>query len=381
VARFLERENVPVHQNLLLPNQRAARETPRGKLALAVCESCGFVFNRCFEPDKLDYGDGYENTQTFSPTFEEYVSELIEHLVGERGVRNCRVLEVGCGKGFFLRKLVEAPGSGNSGCGFDSSYRGPLVDLEGRLKFEKRQYDSSVANAEADVVVCRHVIEHVPSPLDLLGGMRRAVASSPNGRVFLETPCVEWILENRVFWDFFYEHCSYFTAESLSTAVELSGLRVESVRHVFGGQYLWLEASVAPPGRSPSSSPAEILALAREFGAMETELKKNWERRIRELKGRIALWGAGAKGVTFANLMDGDCQTLACVVDLNPQKQGHYLPGTGHPIVSYRALPEYGVSTAILMNPNYYTESLGLLREAHLDSVSLLSLMSEGGVS
>ena len=192
---------------------------------------------------------------------------------------------------------------------------------------------------------------------------------------------MEWILENRVLWDFFYEHCSYFTAPSLSTAVELSGFRVESVQTIFGGQYLWLEASVAPQGRSPSSSPAEILALAREFGAMETELKKNWERRIGELKGRIALWGAGAKGVTFANLIDRDCQTLACVVDLNPQKQGHYLPGTGHPIVSYRALPEYGVSTAILMNPNYYAESLGLLREAHLDGISLLSLMSEGGAS
>ena len=80
-----------------------------------------------------------------------------------------------------------------------------------------------------------------------------------------------------------------------------------------------------------------------------------------------ALWGAGAKGVTFANLIDGSRELIDCVVDLNPLKQGHYLPGTGHPIVSHQALTARGVSTAILMNPNYREENLALIREAGLD--------------
>ena len=55
------------------------------------------------------------------------------------------------------------------------------------------------------------------------------------------------------------------------------------------------------------------------------------------------------------------------MVDLNPLKQGHYVPGTGHPIVSYQALTERGVSTAILMNPNYREENLALLQAANAD--------------
>jgi hypothetical protein len=79
----------------------------------------------------------------------------------------------------------------------------------------------------------------------------------------------------------------------------------------------------------------------------------------------VALWGAGAKGVTFANLIDSERQDLDCIVDLNPEKQGHYVPGTGHPIVSYRDLCERGVTAAILMNPNYRQENLALLQDAH----------------
>jgi len=43
------------------------------------------------------------------------------------------------------------------------------------------------------------------------------------------------------------------------------------------------------------------------------------------------------------------------------------VPGTGHPIVSYQALTARGVSTAILMNPNYREENLAFLRAAQAD--------------
>lgn len=81
----------------------------------------------------------------------------------------------------------------------------------------------------------------------------------------------------------------------------------------------------------------------------------------------VALWGAGAKGVTFANLIDQSRELIDCVVDLNPAKQGHYLPGTSHPIVSYEALESRGVSTAILMNPNYRRENLARLQAVKSD--------------
>jgi len=373
IRQFLSREQVPVHQNLIMSEQESALNINRGHLKLTVCEACGFISNQAFDLSQLSYGENYDNTQTCSSAFESYVLALVDYLIHEKKVQNCCIVEVGCGKGLFLRKLVENEGWGNTGHGFDPSYVGKEIELEGRLKFEKRYYDSECANIAADVVVCRHVIEHIPNPLSLLGNVKQALVNSPQARVFFETPCVEWILRNQVILDFFYEHCSYFTAQSLTTAFEISGFQVESVNHIFGGQYLWLEATIPPEKSVTTKNPTSIPLLANKFATSEYELLKKWETKIQNLanKGKVALWGAGAKGVTFANLIDQGRQWIDCIIDLNPNKQGKYIPGSGHPIVSYQAIAERGIKTAIVMNPNYYQENLALLIAANL-TVDLL---------
>ena len=109
-------------------------------------------------------------------------------------------------------------------------------------------YGSDSADVHADVVICRHVIEHIPDPGVLLGAIRGALAQSPSAFLFFETPTVEWILRNRTFWDFFYEHCSLFSVNSLTTAFQQAGFQVMRVAPEFGGQYLWLEAGVTSGG-------------------------------------------------------------------------------------------------------------------------------------
>lgn len=365
---FLQRSQVPVHQNLVVNSQEAARTVTRGELDLVVCEACGFVFNQAFDLSRLNYGEDYDNTQSCSAYFDAYLDGLVQDMVERQGVRNCTIVEVGCGKGHFLKKLVNYPGANNRGFGFDPSYVGPLTDLNGRLQFRTCYYDHSCTDITADVVVCRHVIEHVPEPLQILRSVRAALASSPKARVFFETPCVEWILRHRVIWDFFYEHCSLFTAESLGLAFRRTGFAVERVEHIFGGQYLWLEARVADVDETLPAT-GETVQLAMAYAADEQTLREAWLARLRALgqNGKVALWGAGAKGATFANLVDPDCALIDCVVDLNPNKQGRFIPGTGHPIVAPADLPDRGVCNAVLMNPNYRQENLQLLTKADIE--------------
>lgn len=367
ITEFLVREAVPLHQNLLIKSQSVARGVERGDLRMVLCRECGFIFNSAFDFTKLSYGLEYENTQSFSPAFDEYLDNLARQLIFEKGVKNCRIVEVGCGKGGFLKKLVQQ-GTGNTGYGFDPSYVGPETDLEGRVRFERSYYGPRGSDIAADVVICRHVIEHVPDPLSLIGSVRQAITNSPNARVFFETPCVEWILRNRVIWDFFYEHCSYFTSSSLSAAFAYAGFTVNNVEHIFGGQYLWLEAVIAKEPPTVKKDPGLLAEAAAEYAASEAGLKSFWQKKVDELRsqGGVAIWGAGAKGVTFANLVDPECNRITCVVDVNPQKQGGFLAGTGHPIVDYHELKNRGVAAAVLMNPVYKDEVAELLNDANL---------------
>jgi 2-polyprenyl-3-methyl-5-hydroxy-6-metoxy-1,4-benzoquinol methylase len=374
ITTFLKREQVPVHQHLVFPDQQAALQVSRADLVLGACNNCGFVFNQAFDSEKLNYGAQYDNTQFSSPYFQDYVNGLVRYLVMEKQVRHAHIVEVGCGKGEFLRSLTTFDDADNAGIGFDPSYIGPAQAFDGRLRFERRFYDETCTDIPADVVISRHVIEHIPDPVNLLRVIRAAVANYPHTRLYFETPCVEWILRNEVVWDFFYEHCSYFTTRSLTTAFEQAGLTVTDVHHVFDGQYLWLEATNDSPAQVTKDA-GEIPALVRHFVDAHTQRLENWRQKVRELAAchTLALWGAGAKGVTFANLVDPERRFFACVVDLNPAKQGNYLMGTGHPIISADDLPQYRVDCAVLLNPNYFDEVRVMLTSKEL-SVDLVNI-------
>jgi len=359
---FLDRPCVPVHQNLLLNSPEQARSITCGDLEMMVCDECGFVFNRAFDHSLLQYGQDYDNNQACSTSFQQHLDGLVSLLLDEKGVRGKQVVEVGCGQGTFLQRLVEE--GGNQGTGFDPSYSGPEEVSDGKMRFESRYYDESCTDVPADVVVCRHVIEHVPDPVALLKSVRAAIGDRANAKVYFETPCVEWILSNTVIWDFFYEHCSLFTAQSLSTAFQLAGFRVDEVRHVFGGQYLWLEAS--PIASDVKFEGGRTFDLAMAYASHEVKLLQDWKQRIADVaaSGLVALWGAGAKGVTFANIIDPQCELIDCLVDLNPNKQGKYVAGSGHAIVEPLQLKERGVTDVVLMNPNYRGENEEILEQA-----------------
>lgn len=353
-----------MHQNRLFDSQQEARAATRGDLSMTVCGSCGFVFNAAFDASKVEYDDEYDNCQICSPFFERYVDELVRHVVEDRGVRGRNIVEIGCGKGYFLRKLVEAD-RGNTGVGFDSTYEGPSSGLGGRLTFRREFYGGLPIVPPPDVIVCRHVIEHVPDPAAMLRSVRASLGQDSNALVFFETPALEWILENDVIWDFFYEHCSLFTAYSLARAFRSAGFRVQGVERVFDGQYLWLEArpDTASVETTESSS---ISDRCLAFGAKMRESVADWRKRLASLRRAPAVWGAGAKGVTFVNLVDPDRTLIDCVVDLNPRKQGRFIGGTGHPIVAPIDLGERQVKQAVLMNPNYEAENRRLLEDLGL---------------
>lgn len=364
---FLRRKGVPAHQNLLLADRDAATSIARGDLVMTGCPSCGFVHNQAFDPSLLNYGESYDNAQSCSPAFSEHLTGLARRIVRAESEGLRRVVEVGCGKGEFLRQVVGLGGTGWSGTGFDPSYVGPEERPKDRVTFRREFYGPGSANLQADIVVCRHVVEHVPDPLVLLTAVRQALRGSPTAKVYFETPCVEWILKNEVIWDFFYEHCSLFTAASLATAFQSSGFDVTDIGHVFGGQYLWIEAVPAADQTEIILSPGAMPDLAARFGPAETTLLASWLEFVANLSKRhaVALWGAGAKGVTLANLIDPERSKIDSVVDINPRKQGRFLPGTGHPIIGPPGLLDRGVTAVILMNPNYEVEV-----RASIDAIS-----------
>jgi len=218
------------------------------------------------------------------------------------------------------------------------------------------------------MVVCRHVIEHVPDPVDLLRHLRQALHDSPAAVVVFETPGIEWILDRVAYQDFFYEHCSYFSESSLATALRMAGFNPVELRRVFGGQYLWCEALIVDDVR-PSPAGGTLKPRLDAYVQDESDRIAGTTSMVRSLAaaGGVAVWGAGAKGVTFLNLADPQADSVSCVIDVNPNKHGKFIPGTGHPIVSLGAMRDGRAASAIVMNPNYLDESRAMVAREGLD--------------
>ena len=341
-----------------------ARGVPRGDVTLRQCRACGLVFNATFDASRIPYDERYENRQGASPSFQAHVDAMVRRLGRVPGVRGGRLLEVGCGKGEFLRRAAEQLGA--TADGHDTSYEGPSETDGGRVRFHNQYVSAARVTGPYDAVICRHVVEHVPAIGPFLAELGAIARAAGDPLVVVETPRFEWIVENRCLWDVFYEHCNYFTEPTLSCLMRRAGLVVRRQAAVFGGQYQWLELGVARgAGRRPARGPGIPSggSLARFSRAAERQ-RETLARRIREGRGggRWAIWGAGAKGVALANLLGR--MRPAFVVDANPAKQGGVIPGTSVPVVapSDPALPKLGM--VVIANPNYAREITDALSRA-----------------
>ncbi len=82
----------------------------------------------------------------------------------------------------------------------------------------------------------------------------------------------------------------------------------------------------------------------------------------------MVLWGSGSKAVSFLTTL-GITDELQYVVDINPHRQGMFMPGTGHAIVSPDFLAEYKPDRVIIMNPIYREEITKMLKERGVEPV------------
>lgn len=348
---FLELCAVPVHVNVLHRSAADAAAVPRGDLRLVFCPECGLIWNAAFDERLVGYDAEYENSLHASPTFAAYAASLADRLVERFGLAGRRVAELGCGQGDFLRLLCAA-GAGD-GLGFDPSFAGAAAGDQVEIVPAPFAGD----RLDAGLVCCRHVLEHIREPVEFVTGVRRALR--PGVPVYFEVPNGAFQLEHAVVWDLIYAHVTTFTAPSLATLFERCGFEQVDVDTSFGGQYLWLEARAGEVRlRRRAAEVAEVERLVERFAAGYRSALARWDDRVRTLAGagrRAALWGAGAKGVTFLNTLGGD----ACVdvaVDLNPRKQGTFVTGTGQPIVAPEQLPAFAPDVVLVANPIYAEE-------------------------
>lgn len=370
---FFEEGSVPTNSCLLLDDPSEATSFPRGELSIAFCRSCGFITNVGFEPGRAEYSQRYEETQGFSPRFMSFARELAERWVADYDLAERTVLEIGCGKGEFLIEMARA-GAGRC-IGIDPGVHPERIDdpLGADIEWIVDFYDERYSHLDAEVIICRHTLEHIPNVADFMTTIRRAIGDRPDTVVLFELPDIKRVLDEVAFWDIYYEHCSYFSLGSLARLFRRTGFEVLELSLEYDDQYLLIAArpSTVPAAGEPLPEEDDLELLrdgVDQFRDGYERLVAGWRERIAALNdsgGRAVIWGSGSKGVSFiSNLALGD--EIAAAVDINPHKWDKYMVGSNHRIVGPDALRAIAPDLVIAMNPVYLDEI-----QAQLDEVGV----------
>ena len=290
---------------------------PKGDFVLSVCERCGYIGNRAYDASLVTF-DGYDISLEHSPVFRDYLQGLAERLVNRYGLHQKKILEIGVGKGLFLRKCWRAW----------TQPRGRVrperlaVELRDQWRAEGVSivpafFSEMYATNGADMVSCRHVLDILDRPKQFL----RVLAHSlqPSTVLYFESPNGDATLEDCVIWSMVYEHCSWFTAQGARALFNAAGFDILQIGSTFGKDYLGVEALPSPRGRAfrrgcrrgggrpgegsdlQAQAPGDHAAPASKLAAYAAAGKR----------GSIA-WGAGARADRVSQRLRRDGRNPLC---------------------------------------------------------------------
>lgn len=358
---FFRLPPIPTMDGVMSPTREAAVNAITGEIILHYCKDCSYIGNEGYDPEKINFND-YDFSNAHSPSFAKHTSEICDRLINTYGIKGKTILDVGCGDGYFLKNICKA--GLNKGIGIDPGFDYSKHKKNGLdLTFIRDYYSDQYAHLDLDLLTCRHVISVLEDPAQLVQSFRDNLAAQKDSIIYIDTPNAYHTYKDLVIWNVVYEHRSWFSPSSLKYLLEKCGFDVLNISTCWNDEYLNIEAKLSTEPKQHKlnqfiNKEQDLESIILNFEAEYHLLKNKYEdkiNRLREDRKRILAWGAGARSVSFFNLFDLT-NLVPSIIDINEQRQGKYLPGTGQSIVSPEFMNEYQPDVVIITNPTYAAE-------------------------
>jgi SAM-dependent methyltransferase len=271
-------------------------------------------------PNEENYYQDYRMSAFLSDKGRRWFSSQIDKLIRLHGSNPRSFLDVGCGEGDFLGEVAKVV----SHCvGIEPS---EVLAERARLKGLNviNGYVSSDLSPTAetfDLFACKQVFEHLMNPVDAMLGIRRMLA--PNAVGVIDVPNGFRALREGRFFEFFPDHVSYYSVNSMVGLATRCGFNVLECGPVFDdADYLelWVRNEVAPQ--------SYLGLLVEKRSTIVREVGRALQDRT-DRGMHVGIWGAGAKGTCMIPLLPREVlERIDGVIDSDPYKHGRYVPDT-----------------------------------------------------
>lgn len=351
---LVERMNVGAHPVATFFATRADAEETRYSLGVGQCSRCGTIqLMRPVPHDALVPPYDW----LFAREPEGHLDEVVENILALPGITADSVVGALTSKDdTTVERLIRKGLTRTWRVRLDEDLgvenKAANIETVQKLTTPERMADVVARRGLADILLVRHIIEHVEDLPNFVRGLSRLVR--PGGYIMVEAPDCTRNLDLADYTMIWEEHSLYLTPATFAPLLSIGGF--ETVRSdVYPIPY---ENSMVVLARK-TGEPGDIkvtAAAAAQMGMLDryAERFEKTKRDVRALltdirrdKGGIALFGAGHLACAFVNYLEvGDL--IDFVADDTPQKQNKFLPGSLLPIVPSARLAEERIALCLL---------------------------------
>jgi len=334
--------------NAFLREQDLEQAESHYPLHVRLCTTCLLVQLPAFStPDEI-FGD-YAYFSSYSDSWLAHAKAYVELMQRRFGLdAGSRVIEIASNDGYLLQYFTAV---GVPVLGVEPAANVAAVaqsrGIPTRVEFFGTESAKALAaeGMQADLLLGNNVLAHVPNLNDFIAGL--ALTLKPGGVITMEFPHLLRLIEGVQFDTIYHEHFSYFSLHVVERAFATHGLALFDAEQIptHGGSLRIYARHVGT--EEPSSAGLDAIRSKEKLAGLDSiEAYEGFAERTREVKRsllqfligarragkRIAAYGAAAKGNTLLNYCGVRNDFLDYVVDLNPHKQGRYLPGSRLPV-------------------------------------------------
>jgi hypothetical protein len=353
---FVDLGMSPLANSYRKPEQLNSME-PFFPLRVWICENCLLVQVQEFESPQNIFGD-YAYFSSYSETWLQHIEAYSRAVVQRFGLNaSTPVIEIASNDGYLLqyfqRRQIPVLGV-EPAENVAAVARQKGIPTISRFFGTQTAQDLVKSGERAHLLIANNVLPHVPDLNDFIGGLKLLL--HPAGVLTMEFGYLVRLMAANEFDTIYHEHFSYFSFLTAQAALERHGLVAFDVEELptHGGAlrlYVKHRENVSQPIQSRVQ---ELNSREHDLGVDRLHFYGTFSEQVRETKRKllefliavkrqnksIVGYGAPAKGVTLLNYCGIGTDFLDYTVDINPAKQGHFLPGVQVPIYSPDKLSE-----------------------------------------
>lgn len=344
-------------------------------LNLFQCPHCGLVQ---FDCEPVAYYRDVIRSGGFSTTMVELRNRQYQHLIQKYHLEGKRFIEVGCGRGEFLRVLKDFPVAA-----FGIEHRPELVKQANEQgltvweRFTEREDTilDPLENQKFDVFLSFNFLEHQPQPDVMLRCIYRNLTA--DGMGLITVPSFEYIMEHDGYYELIRDHIAYYTFETLEYLLESNGFMVlerEMVNRDTLSVIVKKKPLIEEAADSHKVVPLNLKTLADSRIVIADEIEQ-WIKALKAAQKTVAIWGASHQGFTLAatTCLKDEAEYI---IDSAPFKQGKYAPASHLPIVAPNYFEQHPVDAILIVAPGYTEEIARIIANQFGRDTSIYTLRS-----